>query len=63
MTNDVGKIIDYRESDAEFWRTELEDFVPRRIFDAHTHLWNGAFLRQAQAKSGTGTSAKHPSPI
>ena len=28
--------------DREFWESELEDFVPRRIFDAHTHLWSDA---------------------
>ena len=29
--------------DREIWREELEDFVPSRIFDAHTHLWDDAF--------------------
>lgn len=25
--------------DREIWTEELEDFVPHKIFDAHTHLW------------------------
>ena len=34
------KITDF---DREIWREELEDFVPAKIFDAHTHLWDNAF--------------------
>ncbi len=28
--------------DREIWAEELEDFVPAKVFDAHTHLWNQA---------------------
>ena len=29
--------------DREIWYEELEDFVPHKIFDAHTHLWDNKF--------------------
>ena len=29
-----------REEDREFFQRELEEFVPDRVFDAHTHLWH-----------------------
>ena len=29
--------------DREIWESELADFVPEKIFDAHTHLWNDRF--------------------
>jgi glutamate-1-semialdehyde 2,1-aminomutase len=28
-----------RESDLEFFETELDDFIPERVFDAHAHLY------------------------
>ncbi len=28
--------------DREIWAEELEGFVPAKVFDAHTHLWNQA---------------------
>ena len=27
------------EVDHEFYRREVESFLPERIYDAHTHLW------------------------
>ena len=29
--------------DREIWDGELDGFVPRKIFDAHVHLWNESF--------------------
>lgn len=29
--------------DEDIWREELEDFVPDRVIDAHTHIWHDAF--------------------
>jgi hypothetical protein len=29
----------YNDFDREFWDRELEDFVPGKIYDMHTHLW------------------------
>lgn len=43
----VREILDYCEEDRQIWDQELEDFVPRKIFDAHTHLWNKAFSKDA----------------
>lgn len=31
--------LDLTRRDQEFWEKHLEDFVPRRIYDMHTHLW------------------------
>ncbi|MDD3471061.1 MAG: hypothetical protein PHE53_13950, partial [Thermoguttaceae bacterium] len=38
-------IADFRltDLDRKIWSEELERFVPRRIFDTHTHLWSNAF--------------------
>ncbi len=33
---------DYRDVDRAFWREHLEDWVPARIVDAHTHVTNPA---------------------
>ena len=30
--------------DREIWAEELENFVPRKIFDFHAHLWDNRFL-------------------
>ncbi len=41
-----SKLIDYREHDKNFWYEELEEWVPKRIYDCHAHmllfttLWN-----------------------
>ena len=32
-------VIDYTRHDQQIWDEELEHFVPRRIFDAHAHLF------------------------
>lgn len=29
----------YSKFDSEFWAKELESFVPREVYDMHTHLW------------------------
>jgi len=31
-------VFDYTDVDREFWAAHLEDFVPRRVIDAHVHL-------------------------
>jgi len=35
--------IDYRPLDRDIWEHELEDFVPKKIFYVHTHLWDERF--------------------
>lgn len=37
--------------DKEIWESELSDFVPGKIFDAHAHLWNDSFATAATAVS------------
>ena len=36
----------YNDVDRAFWRENLEDWVPRRIIDAHTHVASPALRRQ-----------------
>ncbi|MDD5728253.1 MAG: amidohydrolase family protein [Victivallales bacterium] len=35
----MNKLLIYNDFDREFWNRELEAFVPRKIYDMHTHLW------------------------
>lgn len=35
--------IEYRSSDRKFFERELDGFLPDRIFDIHTHLWDEAY--------------------
>ena len=37
-------VIDYRRQDQQIWEEELDEFVPRRIFDAHCHLISRAHV-------------------
>lgn len=37
--------------DREIWESELESFVPQKIFDAHAHLWNDRFATAATVAS------------
>lgn len=30
------------DHDVEFFRRELDDFVPARVYDIHAHLWRAA---------------------
>ena len=46
------KHIKYTEFDQIIWDEDLEDFVPERIFDAHTHLRTDAHLPKDQPVYG-----------
>ena len=35
----MGNTLTYNEFDREFWNRELNNFVPQKIYDMHTHLW------------------------
>jgi len=35
---DLHHVWQYTDVDRAFWRRHLEDWVPRRVFDAHTHV-------------------------
>lgn len=50
-------MLQYREHDQQFWEEELEDFVPRRIFDAHFHLFRNSDMVENKLPDG----AKHVS--
>lgn len=39
----------YDEFDREIWERDLDDFVPSRVWDMHTHLWNDAHAGSAAA--------------
>ncbi len=41
----------YTEFDRMIWETELADFVPERVFDAHAHIWSEANVTAATAAS------------
>ena len=36
----MAKKFETTDFDREIWASELEDFVPKRVFDAHSHIWN-----------------------
>jgi predicted TIM-barrel fold metal-dependent hydrolase len=38
--------------DVRIWRDELEDFVPERVFDIHTHIYSWAFDRDPNRDAG-----------
>lgn len=35
----MNKVLSYSKFDREFWERELENFIPQKIYDMHTHLW------------------------
>tara|TARA_S200000501_G_scaffold104713_2_gene98141 strand:- start:2133 stop:3137 length:1005 start_codon:yes stop_codon:yes gene_type:complete len=40
----TSKLIDYRDYDKEFWYEELEEWVPKRIYDCHAHMLNNSLI-------------------
>jgi len=40
----ANKLIDYREHDKNFWYEELEEWVPKRIYDCHIHMLNNSLI-------------------
>ena len=42
----IEKMTDF---DREVWYEELDDFVPEKVFDAHTHLWSNKLAPQGTA--------------
>ena len=34
----------YTDADRQVWQEDLDAFLPKRIFDAHYHLWSDEFL-------------------
>src|SRR5690242_6783313 len=35
--------LELTDPDRRIWREELDEFVPSRVFDAHTHIYRWAF--------------------
>ena len=35
----MNKLLTYNDFDRELWDSELEGFVPRKLYDMHAHLW------------------------
>ena len=42
-------VIDHRDIDRQIWENELEEFVPRRLYDMHVHMWSEAHAGDAEA--------------
>ena len=40
------KHIDYRKDDKEIWETELESWVPGRVYDCHMHLLDNGLIAE-----------------
>ena len=38
--------IDYRKDDREIWETELESWVPQRVYDCHMHLLDNGLIAE-----------------
>src|SRR5438552_1933605 len=39
--------------DRRIWDEELEDFVPRKVFDVHTHIYRWAFYTAADKEASS----------
>lgn len=48
--------LDRNDLDVRIWEDELDDFVPQRVFDAHTHIFRWAF--DLDPSKATGPFAK-----
>jgi len=47
----------YNDFDRRIWEEELQDFVPRKIFDVHTHLWDESCAGQDSPDSNLRLNA------
>ena len=48
----TSKLIDYRDYDKEFWYEELEEWVPKRIYDCHAHMLNNSLIDDSSEHKG-----------
>ena len=39
----MALVLDYTDFDRSIWESELDDFVPDTVFDAHAHCWDDAY--------------------
>lgn len=53
MSVPISPPLEWTDLDRRIWEDELDEFVPRRIFDVHTHLYQWAFnLDPEKERSG-----------
>ncbi len=45
-------VLELTDLDRRIWEDELNEFVPQRVFDAHTHVWRWAFNTDPEKNSG-----------
>ena len=38
--------IDYRSHDREIWESELESWVPQRVYDCHMHMLDNSLIAE-----------------
>ncbi|HJT79391.1 MAG TPA: amidohydrolase family protein [Gemmataceae bacterium] len=44
--------LEWTDLDRRIWEEELDEFVPRRVFDVHTHLYRWAFYLDSAKEKG-----------
>lgn len=57
----ISEVVALTELDRRIWEEELEEFVPQRVFDAHTHIFRWSYnLNPDKNTSGYGAIAGSP---
>ena len=51
---------EFRDLDAAIWQSELEDFVPAKVLDAHTHVYRGEHNLDSDRKACKRWSEDYP---
>ncbi len=49
----TGQKVEWNDVDRRIWEEELDEFVPRRVFDVHTHIYRWAFNTDPKKDTGT----------
>lgn len=49
---DIASLIEPNDMDRRIWNEELDEFVPREVFDVHTHMYRWAFNTDPEKESG-----------
>ncbi len=49
---------EHRPEDDEFFRRELDSFVPERVFDVHAHLWRRVDWQDAPSDAVSAAPAE-----
>ncbi len=48
----MASAVEWTDVDRRIWEEELDEFVPRRVFDVHTHLYRWAFNADPNKETG-----------